>query len=160
MAPVRSQRRFDDEETRVAKRRIVPGVHAKVRFTCAPAHATHRRDGSIAVGDKKQRLDRARAEIATVAITAGDLSPTHHHVVGAVAIFHHQPVVAEGALFPQGAGIEAFTLAVQSFLFTSADPGADSNTRDQKDRKTGSEIQGDMLLHHHIPQCIAKVTDR
>lgn len=75
-------------------------MDANVRFAYAPAHATDRRYSSIAVGDKKQRFDRARAEIATVAVAAGNLSLTHHHVIGAVAIFHYQAVIAKRPLIP------------------------------------------------------------
>ena len=131
-----------------------------VRFAHATAYTAHRRDRSVAFGDKKERFDRACAEIATVAITAGNLSLTHHHVVGAVAVFHHQAVVAEWTSFPECARIEAFALPVQSLLFTGADPGANCETEGQRQRQPDKKRYGAMRILFHHAQCTAKVTDR
>jgi hypothetical protein len=122
-------------------------------------NATDRRYSAVAFGNEEECFDRARAKIATVAVPAGDLSLSYHHVVGAVAIFNHQVVIAEGTFFPQGARCNTFTLSGQTFLLAGADPGAHSEIQNQKQRQSGEERYGVTCLSHDA-QCTAKVTDR
>jgi hypothetical protein len=142
VAPVWLERRLDDERTRVTQYRIVGGKNTNVRFTYTSVNATDRRYSAVAFGNQEECFDRARAKIATVAVPAGDLSLSYHHVVGAVAIFNHQAVIAEGTSFPQGARRNTFTLSGQTFPLADADPALTARYRT---RSSASPVRSGMV---------------
>jgi len=130
-----------------------------VRFTHASVHATDRRYNAVAFGNEEERFDRTRAKVATVAVPASNLSLSHHYVIGAIAIFNHQAVIAKGTFFPQGARRNTFTRSGQTFLFASANPGAYGEIQNQNQRQSDEKQCGVMCVSHDA-QCTAKVTDR